>query len=82
MFLKNKNIIFKIRRSKVTDYAALKHTSFRPPDKSVYQKIIFLTSQPKQMFRVLKEPPQWDGSFEHPKHMFKLMGKKIITILR
>ena len=28
-----------------------------------------------------KEPSQWDGSFEHPKHMFKLMGKKIITIL-
>ena len=25
-----------------------------------------------------KEPSQWDGSFEHPKHMFKLMGKKII----
>ena len=25
MFLKNKNIIFKIRRSKVTDYAALMH---------------------------------------------------------
>ena len=24
MFLKNKNIIFKIRRSKVTDYVALK----------------------------------------------------------
>ena len=24
MFLKNKNIIFKLRRSKVTDYAALK----------------------------------------------------------
>ena len=22
------------------------------------------------------------GSFEHPKHMFKLMGKKIVTILR
>ena len=29
-----------------------------------------------------KEPSQWDGSFEHQKHMFKLMGKKIITILR
>ena len=29
-----------------------------------------------------KEPSQWDGSFEHPKHMFKLMGKKIVTILR
>ena len=26
MFLKNKNIIFKIRRSKVTDYAALNAT--------------------------------------------------------
>ena len=23
-----------------------------------------------------KEPSQWDGSFEHPKHMIKLMGKK------
>ena len=29
-----------------------------------------------------KEPSQWDGSFEHPKHMFKLMIKKIIAILR
>ena len=25
---------------------------------------------------------KWDGSFEHQKHMFKLMGKKIIKILR
>ena len=25
-----------------------------------------------------KELSQWEGSFEHPKHMFKLMGKKII----
>ena len=29
-----------------------------------------------------KEPSQGDGSFEHPQHMFKLMGKKIIKILR
>ena len=29
-----------------------------------------------------KEPSQWDGSFEHPKHMLKLVGKKIFTILR
>ena len=28
MFLKNKNIIFKIRRSKVTDYVALKWVIF------------------------------------------------------
>ena len=29
-----------------------------------------------------KEPSQWDGSFEHPKHMLKIMGKTIFTILR
>ena len=29
-----------------------------------------------------KEPSQWDGSFEHPKHILKLMDKKIFTILR
>ena len=29
-----------------------------------------------------KKPSQWDGSFEPPKHMFNLMGKKIIAILR
>ena len=29
-----------------------------------------------------KEPSQWDGSFEHPKHILKLMGKKIFTFLR
>ena len=32
------------------------------------------------MLRVSKEPSQWDSSFEHPKHMLKLMGKKIFTI--
>ena len=30
VFLKNKNIIFKIRRSKVTDYAALKYGIYKP----------------------------------------------------
>ena len=29
-----------------------------------------------------KKPSQRDGSFEHPKHIFKVMGKKIMTILR
>ena len=28
-----------------------------------------------------KEPSQWDGSVEHPKHVFKLIGKEIITVL-
>ena len=29
-----------------------------------------------------KETIQWEGYFGHPKHMFKLMGKIIITLLR
>ena len=33
------------------------------------------------MLWVLKELSQWDGSFEHPKHMVKLMGKGINAIL-
>ena len=41
----------------------------------------FLTSEPKHMLWVLKQSSQWDGSFEHQKHMLKLMGKKIFTIL-
>ena len=35
----------------------------------------------QNMLWVLKELSQWDGSFEHPKHMFKLMGKGINAIL-
>ena len=48
--------------------------SFRPPDKSAYLKIIFLICQPKHIVccRYSKEPSQ----IEHPKHMFKLMGKE------
>ena len=33
----------------------------------------FLISQPKHVVGA-----QWDGSFEHPKHMFQLMGKKYL----
>ena len=35
MFLKNKNIIFKIRRSKVTDYAALREVPILKRDVTV-----------------------------------------------
>ena len=31
------------------------------------------------MLWVLEEPSKRDGSFEHPKHMLKLMGKNIFT---
>ena len=34
------------------------------------------------MMWVLKEPSQRCGSFEHPKHLFKPMGKKIFIIVR
>ena len=27
-----------------------------------------------------KEPSQWDGSFEHPKHMFKVIDKSNVDI--
>ena len=47
------------------------------PDKNVYWKIIFLISQPKHLLWVLKRTV---SSYEHPKHMFKFMGKEINTL--
>ena len=49
----------------------------RPPNNSVLLKINF--SQPKHMLWVLKRTVSWRRFLEHPKHMFKLMVKKIIT---
>ena len=40
MLLKNKNIIFKIRRSKVTDYAALTLTTYCVRSKTVVLLLI------------------------------------------
>ena len=54
------------------------HSFSRPFVKSAYQKIIFLF-QPKYILWVLKRTVSF---FEHPKHMLKLIGKKIFTILR
>ena len=54
---------------------------YRPPDKSVYLKIILLISQSKHMLWVLKRKSAMRGSFKLPKYMFKPIGKKIITIL-
>ena len=47
----------------------------RPPDKSAYWKTIFFLIQ-NICCGNLKEPSRSDCSFKHPKHMFKLMGKK------
>ena len=45
------------------------------------QKLIFLFFNQNIGCGYSKEPSQWDGSFENPKQMFKLMDKKIFTIL-
>ena len=45
------------------------------------RKIIFFFLNQNICCGYFKEPSQWDGSFEHPKHMLKIMGKKIFTIL-
>ena len=47
----------------------------RPLDYSSYSKIYFLISKQKAMLWVF----HWGGSFEHPKHMLKLMAFMIIT---
>ena len=41
------------------------------------QKNIFLFLNQNICCGYSKEPSQWDGSFEHTKHMLKLMGKKV-----
>ena len=46
---------------------------FRPPDKSGWLKFIFLFLNQNICCGYSKEPSRWDGSFEHTKHMFKLM---------
>ena len=44
-------------------------------------KLLFLFLNQNICCGYSKEPPQLDGSFEHTKHTFRLLGKKIITIL-
>ena len=46
------------------------------------RKLFFLFLNQNICCGYSKELSRWDCSFEHPKHMFKLMGKKIFTILR
>ena len=46
------------------------------------RKLIFLLLNQNLGCGYSKELSQWDGSFEHSKHTFKLMDKKISAILR
>ena len=47
----------------------------RPPDKSVLENYFSYFSTKTYVVGTQKKLSQWDGSFEHTKHMFKLMGK-------
>ena len=55
--------------SKISRWLKCFHIETRPLDKSAQLNFLYI-SQPNQMLWVLKVPSQWDGSFEHPKHMF------------
>ena len=46
------------------------------------RKLFFLFLNQNICCGYSKEPSQWDGSFEHPKHMLEIIGKKIFAILR
>ena len=51
--------------------------------KSVKQKrLFFLFLNQNICCGYSEEPSPWDGSFEPPKQMLKMMGKKILIILR
>ena len=69
-------------------YALYSFVTTAPPPtcsplvKRAYQIFFFLFLNQNICCGYSKEPSQWDGSFEHPKYMLKLMGKKIITIVR
>ena len=55
--------------------------SYRPLVKSLYQKNgYFVISQPKHMLWVLKRTVSMRRFFKHPKHIQKIMDKKIFTI--
>ena len=53
----------------------------RPQIRECNWKLFFLFLNQNICCGYSKEPSQWDGSFEHPKYMFKLIDKKIIAIL-
>ena len=45
-------------------------------------KLFFLFPNQNMCCGYSKEPFRWDGSLERTKHMFKLMDRKVIAILR
>ena len=64
-----------IKKSKV----AVLQLQFRRPMRT--KKIIFLILNQNICCDYSKGPSQQDSSLEHPKYMFKLMGKKLLVII-
>ena len=56
----------------------MKQYSFYNKNQAFIWKLFFLFFNRTIHCGYSKEPSQWDGSFEHPIHMIKLMGKKKI----
>ena len=75
-----KNILMKIKLSFQWEQISFHHPGLQI--RVWNRKLLFLFLNQNICCGDSKEPSWWDGSLEHPKHMFKLMGQKIITILR
>ena len=58
-----------------------KECNSRPPYEYILENYFSYFSTKTYVFGYSKEPSHWDGSYEHQKHMFKLMGKEINAIL-
>ena len=63
------------------DTLCIQHKNSGPKKRVCKWKLFFLFLNQKLCCGYSKELSRWEGSFEHPKHMFKQMDKKIIAIL-
>ena len=78
LYKKNPFFLSFVTGSLVHEHYTRECVHFRTHNKN----LIFLFLNQKICCGYSKELSQWDGSFEHPKHMLNLMGKKIFTTLR
>ena len=68
MFLKNKNIIFKFRRSKVTDYAAFRYDVFQKANNQCADQ----TARVRRLVCafVVRKPPKTGFLASRPNYVF------------
>ena len=75
------NCVRNLRTFTVLQSPRYEGIQIRSPNKCVMD-FFFLFINQNIFCGYSKEPSPMDSSFEHPKTMFKLMGKKITTMLR